>query len=84
MSRRLPSPDIRKRRTLDRPVVKDLVPIERVWARLEAVEHRLLEATTSPNPFLTRIAQHLLRAGGKRYRPLLAQVTAELASTTMT
>ncbi|MFQ5947716.1 MAG: polyprenyl synthetase family protein, partial [Acidimicrobiia bacterium] len=28
--------------------------------------------------FLTGIAQHLLSAGGKRYRPLLAQVAAEL------
>jgi len=63
---------------MDSPVIKDLVPIERVWARLEAVESRLYEATTSNDPFLTDIAQHLVRAGGKRYRPLLAQVAAEL------
>jgi heptaprenyl diphosphate synthase len=42
------------------------------------VERRLLEATRSDDPFLTRIAQHGLAAGGKRYRPLLAQVAAEL------
>ena len=63
---------------MDRPVVRDLIPIERVWARLEAVEEGLRRATTSTDPFLTRIAQHLLAAGGKRYRPLLAQVAAEL------
>jgi len=63
---------------MDRPVVRDLIPIERVWARLEAVEDGLRRATTSTDPFLTRIAQHLLAAGGKRYRPLLAQVAAEL------
>ncbi|MCB2224395.1 MAG: polyprenyl synthetase family protein [Actinobacteria bacterium] len=63
---------------MDRPVIRDLVPIDRVWSRLEKVERRLYEATTSENPFLTRIAQHLLGAGGKRYRPLLAQVAAEL------
>lgn len=63
---------------MDRPVVRDLIPIERVWARLEAVEAGLRRATTSDDPFLTRIAQHLLEAGGKRYRPLLAQVAAEL------
>jgi heptaprenyl diphosphate synthase len=63
---------------MDRPVVRDLIPIERVWARLEAVEAGLRRATTSDDPFLTRIAQHLLDAGGKRYRPLLAQVAAEL------
>jgi heptaprenyl diphosphate synthase len=42
------------------------------------VERRLVEATTSDDPFLTKIAQHGLAAGGKRYRPLLAQVAAEL------
>ena len=63
---------------MDRPIVRDLIPIERVWTRLEAVEEGLRRATTSDDAFLTRIAQHLLAAGGKRYRPLLAQVTAEL------
>jgi heptaprenyl diphosphate synthase len=63
---------------VDRPVIRDLVPIERVWSRLDKVEHRLYAATTSENAFLTEIAQHLLGAGGKRYRPLLAQVAAEL------
>jgi heptaprenyl diphosphate synthase len=63
---------------MDHPVVRDLIPIERVWARLEAVETELRRATTSSDPFLTGIAQHLLAAGGKRYRPLLAQVAAEL------
>lgn len=48
-----------------------------MWARLDLVEHRLREATTSEDPFLTGIAQHLLD-GGKRYRPMLAQVAAEL------
>jgi heptaprenyl diphosphate synthase len=45
---------------------------------MASVEQRLLEATTSDDAFLTRIAQHGLAAGGKRYRPLLAQVAAEL------
>lgn len=67
----------RYHRVVELPPIRDLVPIERVWARLELVESRLLEATTADDQFLTEIAQHLL-AGGKRYRPLLAQVAAEL------
>ena len=63
---------------MDRTVIRDLVPIERVWARLDAVERRLHEVTSSSNPDLTTIAQHLLGAGGKRYRPMLALVAAEL------
>ncbi len=45
---------------------------------MEAVERRLVEVTVAETPFLTEIAQHLLLAGGKRYRPLLAMVAAEL------
>ena len=62
---------------MELPPIRNLVPIDRVWARLEKVERRLREATTSDDPYLTRIAQHLL-AGGKRYRPMLAQVAAEI------
>ena len=63
---------------MDSPILQDLVPIERVWQRMAAVEDRLRDATTSEDGFLTQIAQHGLAAGGKRYRPLLAQVAAEL------
>ena len=66
----------------DHPVFQELVPIQRVWDRLERVESRLLEVTTADTPFLTTVAQHLLLAGGKRYRPLLAQVAAELGPET--
>ncbi len=63
---------------MDAPSLTDLVPIDAIWRRIDAVERRLIEVTTSSNQFLTEIAQHLVRAGGKRYRPLLAQVAAEL------
>ena len=63
---------------MDSPILQDLVPVERVWQRMADVEHRLHEVTTSDDAFLTQIAQHGLAAGGKRYRPLLAQVAAEL------
>ena len=65
-------------RRMDGPILQDLVPIDRVWQRMARVESRLLEASASDDPFLTKIAQHGLAAGGKRYRPLLAQVAAEL------
>jgi heptaprenyl diphosphate synthase len=44
---------------------------------LDRVEERLLEASTADDPYLTKIAQHLLLAGGKRFRPLLALLAAE-------
>ena len=63
---------------MERPDFRSLVPIDAVWDRLHAVESRLHEVTESNDAFLTKIARHGLDAGGKRYRPLLSQVAAEL------
>lgn len=48
-----------------------------VQAGLVAVEEGLLEATKSEVPFITEAAQHLVRAGGKRFRPLLVMLSAQ-------
>ncbi|QKW08526.1 polyprenyl synthetase family protein [Streptomyces sp. NA04227] len=48
-----------------------------VQGRLTAVEEGLLEATKSEIPFITEAAQHLVRAGGKRFRPLLVMLAAQ-------
>ena len=58
----------------------DLIRLPNVWERLEQVEERLLAAATSDDAYLTKIAQHLLLAGGKRFRPLLALVAAEFGT----
>lgn len=57
--------------------LQSIVSIPRVWEQLDRVEERLLEAATADDPYLTKIAQHLLLAGGKRFRPLLALLAAE-------
>ncbi|MFD6414766.1 polyprenyl synthetase family protein [Streptomyces sp. NPDC060194] len=48
-----------------------------VQTGLAAVEAGLLEATKSDVPFITEAAQHLVRAGGKRFRPLLTMLAAQ-------
>ena len=60
--------------------LQSLVGIPRIWERLGTVEERLLEASTSDDPYLTKISQHLLLAGGKRFRPLLALLAAEFGN----
>jgi heptaprenyl diphosphate synthase len=52
--------------------LRTLIADEQVWADLERTESLLLEAVVSEDDYLTKIAQHLLLAGGKRFRPLLA------------
>ena len=66
---------------MDAPMLENLVPLPAVWHRLQAVETRLLEVSASSEPFLTEISQHLIRAGGKRFRPLVAQLAAEFGPT---
>ncbi|WP_330459241.1 polyprenyl synthetase family protein [Streptomyces sp. NBC_00820] len=48
-----------------------------VQVGLAAVEEGLLEATKSEVPFITGASQHLVRAGGKRFRPLLVLLAAQ-------
>ncbi|NOY54649.1 MAG: polyprenyl synthetase family protein [Actinobacteria bacterium] len=62
---------------MDTPKLENLVPIPAVWDRMRRVETRLAEVSMSSYEFLTDIAQHLLLAGGKRFRPLLAQIAGE-------
>ena len=58
-------------------VLRDFIDIPDVWERVDRVEDRLFEVSTTDDPFLTEIAQHLLAAGGKRFRPVLSQLAAE-------
>ena len=47
-------------------------------AWLAHLETRLLGITEADNPFVTEAAQHVLAAGGKRLRPLLVELVAQL------
>jgi heptaprenyl diphosphate synthase len=44
---------------------------------LVRVEERLRETVANADPFVTEAAQHLVMAGGKRFRPLLALIAAQ-------
>lgn len=63
------------------PTLRDLIDLPEVWERLGMVEQRLFEVSAADDPFLTEITQHLLVAGGKRFRPLLAQLAGEFGPT---
>lgn len=49
-----------------------------VAARLGLVEERLRDAVTQTDVFADTTARHLMNAGGKRLRPMLALLTAQL------
>ena len=45
---------------------------------LDAVEKLLAESIVSTYPFVTQASEHLVHAGGKRFRPLLTLLAAQL------
>lgn len=49
-----------------------------VSARLDVIEARLLDAAAARTPFVTEAAQHVINAGGKRFRPLLVVLASLL------
>jgi geranylgeranyl pyrophosphate synthase len=54
---------------------------QRLHANLAVIENLLHAQVTQPgDPFLTKAARHLIQAGGKRLRPLLVLLGADLQS----
>src|SRR3954452_5712297 len=51
---------------------------ERLSARLEIVEERLRDAVANVDPLADDASRHLVNAGGKRLRPLLTLLAAEV------
>ena len=61
--------------------VSDMVadhPLVGVRAQLEAIEQALLAAAEADSPMVTEAAQHIIAAGGKRFRPLLVVLGSHL------
>ncbi|NND85582.1 MAG: polyprenyl synthetase family protein [Acidimicrobiia bacterium] len=63
---------------MDTPSIREFVDLPEVWDRMGEIEDRLLDVSSSEDSFLTEVAQHLITAGGKRFRPLLAMLAAQL------
>ena len=49
-----------------------------VRGRLESIEALLIASASAKTPFVSDAATHLLRAGGKRFRPLLVVLASQL------
>ena len=58
--------------------LKNIIPIQSIWEDLDLLEDRLIEISSSDDPYLTEISQYLISAGGKRFRPLIALLAGKL------
>jgi heptaprenyl diphosphate synthase len=63
-------------------VTSPLLSVPGMDADRERIEAAMLAAVVTSDPYLTEIASHLIVAGGKRLRPVLATVAGQLATGT--
>jgi heptaprenyl diphosphate synthase len=64
--------------------VGQLLSLPHLDEDLARVERELLASVTSEDPFLTEVASHLIRAGGKRLRPALTVAAAVAGGSSVT
>ena len=57
--------------------IKKIIPFNDIWENLEVLENRLLEVSSSSNEYLTSISQYLIKAGGKRFRPIVTSLAGK-------
>jgi len=55
---------------------------QRVLSGVEQVEAQLVVACQAPEDYISEAAAHLLNAGGKRFRPLVAMLAADFGDST--
>lgn len=58
--------------TTVRSVASPFAGLPRISLEIERVEHALLASLQADDPYLTELASHLAKAGGKRLRPVMA------------
>ena len=60
--------------------LKKIIPIEQLWINLDNFENRLYEISSSKDSYLNDISQYLIKAGGKRFRPVCTLLSGELGN----
>ena len=60
------------------PEVAPLLTLASMDEDLERIDREIHAAVQTPDPYLTEIASHLVVAGGKRLRPVVAIAAAQV------
>ena len=65
---------------MDSRNLRKIIPVEQLWINLENFENRLYEISSSKDSYLNDISQYLIKAGGKRFRPICTLLAGELGN----
>lgn len=70
--------DVSQEEVLTPNVTSPLLALPSMDADRESIEAAMSEAVVTPDPYLNQLASHLIVAGGKRLRPVLAVAVAQV------
>ena len=65
---------------MEKNEIKNIIPFDDLWDNLNILETRLLEISSSENEYLTSISQYLIKAGGKRFRPIVSLLSGKFGN----
>jgi len=65
---------------MEKNEIKNIIPFDDLWDNLNILETRLLETSSSENEYLTSISQYLIKAGGKRFRPIVSLLSGKFGN----
>ena len=60
--------------------IQKIIPFDDLWENLDKLEERLIDVSSSNDEYLSSISQYLIKAGGKRFRPLISLLAGELGT----
>ena len=52
--------------------IQKIIPFDDLWENLDKLEERLIDVSSSNDEYLSSISQYLIKAGGKRFRPIIS------------
>ena len=52
--------------------IQKIIPFDDLWENLNKLEERLIDVSSSNDEYLSSISQYLIKAGGKRFRPIIS------------
>ena len=57
--------------------IQKIIPFDDLWENLNKLEERLIDVSSSNDEYLSSISQYLVKAGGKRFRPIISLLSGK-------
>ena len=57
--------------------IQKIIPFDDLWENLNKLEKRLIDVSSSNDEYLSSISQYLIKAGGKRFRPIISLLSGK-------